>query len=65
MMYEILIDEIDKLLDDFKNCDCGESYMVIDGHEYHTDVGYAFDGIYAFAEILKERLQTQKRATHN
>lgn len=54
-----MIEEIDKLVEDFKNCECGESYMCIDGHYYETDTGYAFDGIYAFAEILKERLKEQ------
>ena len=45
------------------NCEGGNSYFLIDGHEYHTDTGYVIDGICAFAEILKERLKVQNNDT--
>lgn len=51
-----LIRIIDKLETDFYECEGGHTHMLIDGHDYHTDTGYAMDGIQAFVEVLKERL---------
>lgn len=60
-----IIELIDKTVSDFETCEGGNSYFLIDGHEYHTDTGYAIDGICAFAEILKERLKVQNNDTTN
>jgi len=51
-----LLDQIDQLKYDFEDAESGETWLKIDGHVYSSDIGYAMDGVNAFAEILKERL---------
>lgn len=51
-----LLDLIDQLKYDFEDAEGGETWIKIDGHVYSSDLGYAMDGVNAFAEILKERL---------
>lgn len=50
-----LDDFLDKAYDELDNCDCGSSYIVIDGKMYFTDMGYAFEGIKLFINYLKKR----------
>lgn len=56
-----LLDLIDQLKYDFEDAEGGETWIKIDGHVYETDIGYAMDGVKAFAEILKERIEKASR----
>jgi hypothetical protein len=55
-----LNEHIDKVFDDFNKCKCGSSYIVIDGEEYRTDIGYAFEGIELFMNYIKGTLSKEK-----
>lgn len=57
MTREEIIKIIDKTIKDFHECEGGESWLYIDGEKYYTDVGYAFEGIEIFVEVLKKRLE--------
>lgn len=46
---------IDKAFDDLNKCQCGSSYIIIDGETYRIDTGYAFEGIELFIDYLKKR----------
>lgn len=48
-------DFLDKAYDELDNCDYGNSYIIIDGETYRTDIGYAFEGIELFINYLKKR----------
>lgn len=56
MTREEIIKIIDETIKDFHKCDGGESWLYIDGEKYYTDVGYAFEGMEIFVEVLKKRL---------
>lgn len=51
---------LDKFLDDayedFCELESGESYIIINGVEHSTDVGYAMEGIGLFIDFIKECL---------
>ena len=51
-----IIHEAERLANDFKNCTGGSTCFCIDGNEYHTDTGYAIDGIDAYVEVFTERI---------
>lgn len=56
---------IDKAFDDLGKCKCGSSYIVIDGEEYRTDTGYAFEGIDLFINYIKGTLSKAEREERN
>lgn len=56
-----IVDMIDKLYDDFCNSEGGESSCTIDGNTYHSDMGYAFEGIEMFIEVFKKRLAESEK----
>lgn len=62
MTREEAIKLIDKTIEDFHKCEGGESWLKIDGEEYHTDVGYAFEGMEIFVKVLKKRLSESEEA---
>lgn len=48
---------IDEMIKEFEESKGGStSFIFDDGDEYHTDTGYAMEGINAFAERLNKRL---------
>ena len=49
----VTIEELEKLRDEMAKCEGGDSYLVYYGHEFRTDMGYAFDGIDMLIECLK------------
>ena len=53
---KISFDDLIALRDEIYESECGSSFLVFDGVEYHTDIGYAFEGIDIFFEILERRL---------
>ena len=52
-----LIKLIDKTYEDFNNAPGGETWCKIDGKEYYSDMGYAFEGISMFVDVLKSRIE--------
>lgn len=63
MTKEETINIIDKTFIDFHECEGGDSWMYIDGEKYYTDVGYAFEGMEIFVEVLKKRLEENEDMT--
>jgi hypothetical protein len=57
---EYIAEYIDKAFDDLGKCKCGSSYIIIDGEEYRTDIGYAFEGIELFMNYIKGTLSKEK-----
>ena len=55
-----LIKLIDKTYEDFKNAPGGESWCEIDGKEYSSDMGYAYEGIDMFVDVLKSRMTNKE-----
>ena len=49
----VTIEELEQLRDEMAKCDGGDSYLVYYGHEFRTDMGYAFDGIDMLIGCLK------------
>lgn len=50
--------KIDETLDEFITCPGGNSCFVIDGKEYHTDTGYAIEGIKFFVDRLNSKVHS-------
>lgn len=57
-----IIHEAERLANDFKDCAGGSTCFCIDGNEYHTDTGYAIDGIDAYVEVFTERINALQPA---
>lgn len=53
----VSIDHLKELRNEIFKAPGGESYLVIDGETYRSDISYAFDGIDMFLDILEKRLQ--------
>lgn len=49
---------LDETLNEFMTCPGGNSCFIIDGKEYHTDTGYAIEGIQFFVERLKSKIHS-------
>ncbi len=64
MAREETIKIINKTVKDFYECEGGESWLYIDGEKYFTDVGYAFEGMEIFVEVLKKRLTESEEEKH-
>ena len=57
---EYIAEYIDKAFDELNRCQCGSSYIIINGEEYRTDIGYAFEGIELFMNYIKGTLSKEK-----
>ena len=57
---EEIIELLDKTYNDFLNSDCGDSYCIIDGETYRSDMGYALEGMRMIIEVLKKRLENKE-----
>lgn len=49
------LDDLKALAEEIANAPYDERGLTIDGKSYKTDVGYAFDGINMFLDILERR----------
>lgn len=54
-----LTELLDKTYNDFLNSG-GDSYCIIDGETYRSDMGYAVEGMRMFIEVLKKRLENKE-----
>jgi len=52
----ITLNDLYNIRDEIFSAECGQTYLRIDGEEYSSDMGYAFDGINIFFDVLEKRL---------
>jgi hypothetical protein len=52
----ITLNDLYNIRDKIFSAECGQTYLRIDGEEYSSDIGYAFDGINIFFDVLEKRL---------
>lgn len=51
---------LDDLYGEILDCPGGESYIVIDGKKYNSDIGYALEGMEIFLDVVKRRFYPVK-----
>ena len=52
---KLSIESLHVLFKEISNAPSGDSWLEFDGETYRTDIGYAFDGIRMFLEIVEKR----------